>query len=107
MLGRTHGDQSRLQGSSSAFQKKVIGLTAAAGENDFCRMRIDSRRDLLTRLINRTPSRPAKFMPAGRIAELTFEPGQHGRQHRGIKRRCGVVVEVGGPEHGFISENTC
>ena len=32
-------------------------------------MRIDSRRDLLTSLIDRTPSRPAKFMPAGRIAE--------------------------------------
>jgi hypothetical protein len=46
-------------------------------------------------------------MAARRIAELTFKPGQHGREHRGIKRRCGVVVEIGGPEHGFISENTC
>jgi hypothetical protein len=38
----------------------------------------------------------AILVPARRVAEPAFEPGQHGGQDSRIQRRRGIVVEVGG-----------
>lgn len=84
------------------LEKQIIGFAAAAGEDDLGRMRVDRRRNLLPRLVDRSPPRTPVFVAARRIAELAFQPRQHGRQHGRVKRRRSVVIEVGRLEHECI-----
>jgi hypothetical protein len=101
MLDGTDNDVVALapQRPGHPFEREVVGLAAAAREDDLVALGAEHRRDLAARFLKcglRTRSRP---MPARRIAEMIFQVRPHRRGDRGIDRRAGVVVEVDG-RHG-------
>ena len=100
MFSRADGDQTGLQVCCSPFQEQVVGFAPAAGEHHFGRVGIDRRRYPLPCFIDSLAGLAAILVPARRVAEPAFEPGQHGGQDSRIQRRRGIVVEVGGAEHG-------
>ena len=100
MLGRPDRNHARPDTCRSPLDKEIVGLAAAAGEYHFGRMRVDRCCDPLPCLVDRPPRRTAVVVATGGVAEAAFQPRQHGRQHRRIKRRRGVVVEIDGIEHG-------
>src|SRR5574343_34183 len=95
----TDGEQAWLETGCGAFQEEVVAFAAAAGKHHFGWVGIDGCGDLLARFVNGLTGSPAVFVATRRIAVLAFQPGQHGSQHRGIKRCRGIVVEVNGAKH--------
>ena len=74
--------------------REVIGLGAAAGEDDLVRLRADRVRDLLARFVDQHARRPPLGIDARGIAMHIPVDLRHGGGDLGVHRRCRGVVEV-------------
>ncbi len=72
----------------------IIGLRAAAGENDLARLAPEERRHALAREIERTPHLRTKTIAARRVPEIFGEKWQHFLDHGRIELRGRVVIEI-------------
>ena len=89
------------------FDGEVVALGGARGENDFLGSRANQFGNLLARILNGFLSCPSKWMvPAGGVAELFHEVGQHGLEHARIHGGGGMVVHVDGQLHAVGSRRT-
>ena len=82
-----------------ALDRQVVRLGAAAGPDDFARIRADQGRDLLARLVDRLLGMPAEAVRArGRVAEFAVRRQElaHLVRHPGIHRRGRGIVQVDG-----------
>ena len=77
-----------------ALERKIVGLAAAAGEDDFIILAAEQSRDLAARLFDRGFRRGGRPMPARRIAEMILKKRLHRGGDRRIDRRARVVVEI-------------
>ena len=72
----------------------VVGLSTAAGEDDFVLFSSQHLRQLPPGVIHRLLSGHARHVGAGGVAVLLVDIGQHGLGHLGVDGSCGVVVEI-------------
>ena len=79
--------------------RQVVGLGSAGGEEHLLGLAAEKRGNLLSGLFDGLMGPPAVHMRAGRIAEVLFQPGQHGFHHLGLNRGGGVMVQVYGIVH--------
>ena len=77
-----------------AFERKIVGLASAAGEDDFVILTAEQSRNLPTRFFKGGFCRRRSPMPARRVAEVIRKKRRHCRCDRRIDRRAGVVVEI-------------
>ena len=84
-----------------ALQGQVVGLGAAAGEDDFAGLGAEQVGHLCPRPIHRLAGLPPLGVEARRIAPKLVEIRPHGLQHPRIGRRGGGVVEVDALRHGY------
>ena len=82
------------QGKEDALERKVVGLAAAAGENNLIAVAAEHGGDLAARGLKGGLGCGRGPMPARRIAEVVFQKRAHGGGDRRIDRRAGVVVEI-------------
>jgi hypothetical protein len=82
---------------SQAAQREVVGLGAAAGEDDLSWLHSDQCGDLLARLLQRHAGTAAGLVGTRRVARPGIEARQHGVADPGVERSRGVVIEVGHP----------
>ena len=90
-----------------AFDRQVIRLGRAAGEDNFLRRRADQPRDLLARFLHgllRLP--PELVVAAGRVSELPGEIRHHRRQHARVERGGGVMIQVNHWTNSIIAVRT-
>ena len=83
-------------GRAAAVQKgqdRVVGLGAAAHEEDFVGVCADERGDLFPRLFDFFPGLTSEAVHAGRIAEY-FKPLDQGLFYVRMQGRGGVVVKI-------------
>src|SRR3954469_946760 len=80
---------------------QVVGLSAAAGKNNFRRTRIHQRRYRCSRLFHRRPRVLAIMVNRRRIAELLQVKRPHRLKHLRQDRGGGIVIEVNAA-HGSI-----
>src|SRR5262249_52804832 len=84
----------------SAAQRVVIRLGASAGKHDLAGQAPEQASHLPPGGLHRASRRRAVEMRAGWISEMLFEVRAHGRDHFGIERRGGVVLQVEGRHAG-------
>src|SRR5215475_10533055 len=77
-----------------ALEGEVVGLAAAAGEDDLVAAAAEQRRHLAARGLKRDLCRGCRPMPARGIAVVILEKRPHRGGHRRIDRRTGVVIEI-------------
>ncbi len=78
-----------------ALDREVVGLGRAAREHDLLGVGADEIRDLLARLVDGLLGRPSERMvPAGGVAEMLGEVGQHRVHDTRIHGRRRVIVEI-------------
>ncbi len=77
-----------------AFDDGVVGLGAAAGEDEFGGVGIDQMGDLGARCFNGNAGLTAKAVDAGGVAVAVAEPWEHGVEDAVVDARSGAVVEV-------------
>src|SRR5262249_12057280 len=80
-----------------ALEGEVVGLAAAAGENDLVASAAEQRRHLAARRLEGGLCRSCRPMPTRRIAVVILEKRPHHGGDRRIDRRAGVVIEVDAP----------
>ena len=78
----------------------VVGLSAAAGEDDLFRQRANQCGDLLTRALHALARRLARGMEARRVAPVLVVVGQHRLHDLGPGRGGSGVIEVDGLHSG-------
>src|SRR5580704_14532649 len=79
---------------NQARNRKIVGLGAAAGENDFRSATTQQRRYGLAGVFDGSPRLLPMMMDGGSIAELLSEIRTHRLEHVGQQRSRGVIVEV-------------
>ena len=79
---------------NQARNRKIVGLGAAAGENDFRSATTKQRRYGLAGVFDGSPRLLPMMMDGGSIAELLSEIRTHRLEHVGQQRSRGVIVEV-------------
>ena len=72
----------------------IVGLGAAAGEDDFLRAGVEQRGDLLASGLNGGPGALAGRVDGRGVAEFRREIGEHIVEDGGIDGGGGVVIEV-------------
>src|SRR5262245_45363562 len=77
-----------------ALEGEVVGLAAAAGEDDLVASTAEQRRHLAARRLEGDLCRGCRPMPARRIAVVILEKRPHRGGDRGIDGRAGIVVEI-------------
>jgi hypothetical protein len=77
-----------------AFDDGVVGLGAAAGEDEFGGVGIDQMGDLGARCFNSDAGFATKAVDAGGVAITVAEPWEHGVEDTVVDARGGAVVEV-------------
>ncbi len=83
-----------------AFERQVVGLGRAAGEDDLPGRCADEVGDLGPRRVHRLLRVPAVGVLAARgIAEVLGEKRQHRLEHARVNRRRRVIVQVDGSSH--------
>ena len=88
-------------GQQHALQGHVVGLGAAAGEDDLAGLGAEQAGDLDPRPIDGLAGLPPLGIEARRIAPKLVEVRPHGLQHPRIGRGGGRVVEVDAMRHGY------
>ena len=82
------------QGKEDALERKIVGLAAAAGEDNLFAVAAEHDGDLAARRLEGGLGFGRSPMPARRIAEMVFQKRAHGGGDRRIDRRAGVVIEI-------------
>src|SRR4030095_5741216 len=72
----------------------IIGFCAAAGENNLRRLTPEQRRQPFSRKVNGLPRHGGEAVSARRVAIILGQKRQHFLDHRRIKRRGSVVIEI-------------
>ena len=78
-----------------ALDRQVVGFGSAAGPDDFTRIGVDQRSDLLAGVVHRVFGFPAPGVAARRrVAVVLGQPRDHGLGHTGINRGGRGVVQI-------------
>ncbi len=87
-------------GERGPFDREIVGFGRTGRPNDFTRIGVDQRGDLIARRFDRRARCVAERVRAARgIAELVREPWQHFGDDPRIDRRGGGIVEIDGKFH--------
>ena len=75
-------------------QREVVGLGAAAREDDLARLRLDGRRDLVARAVHGRTRGAALRIDARGIAMCVVQHAGHGLGDLGVHRRRRGMVQI-------------
>src|SRR3990172_5377444 len=92
-----------LESEGGAFDGRVVGLGASAGEDDFFGLATQYVRYGSARLINDLARFLSQRIDSRRVAELFGEVGQHGFKYFGVDRRGRGVVQVNSILHYWFT----
>ena len=81
-------------GFTKPEDREVVGLGAAAGEDDLGGAAAEQLGHRLARALDRRPRLLSMMVDGRRVAEVLAEVGPHGLQHLGQHGRGRVVVEI-------------
>src|SRR5581483_10770961 len=77
-----------------AFEREIVGLASATGEDDFIRLASEQFRNLFAGSFNCGFCRRRRPVPARWIAEIARKKRQHCRANRRVNRCARIVVEI-------------
>ena len=100
MIDRGAGDHARppgaLGGGGEREHAELVGLGAAAGQDDLLARAAEQRGDLAARALEPIADPPALAVQRGRVAQLRHRR-DHRRSRMGVQWSCRVEVQVDPP----------